>query len=1061
MVTTSSSEIDLTTKQLYEPTSSEERSSAEAKLRAFTDNNPVIQLAAVLESTSSNHTRFFVSSALIDIFKRRFDSIPRDQVQELYSRLVTFIVSNVVDLPSFVTEGLARAVSRLIKLAWLDIPEIRSITFDCRELFNKDAPSRYIGMLLLKELVKEVSTSSSDQLSVHRKRCTSFKEQLHDIFALSLDSIYSFASSPATDALSLAILKESLELNTAVLGYDFIGSCSVSESSSDEISTVHVPSSFRPFFEDPRIVTVFFNIIKTVPGGEYAVKSFQSVLRIASVSRSVFGAKENRMKFLDLLLGCTLDLLSAGITPRQFLASSPDILHSLARLFVRIKTNFEFVELYQCSIWSTWVEKVAKFTTDTFECISTGQVTHTIYFLLQFWDKLITSIPYVAPSQTASLADNTPGSGPRSQIEVLAPRVFLSYLQARLELASLPDYDEDEFDASGGHLAHLAVIARCRYMDAAQHVVSAWNQMYSGGKVFSLAWLVRFVGSLLSSRMVMSTKLPNTDSIDIELAALVLRFLVTQSTSQKPSSGLARLDHSLIMFLRQFCRAFLSDKALKAPVFRDMLVSVVNEPLQDNLVGVALSKIISNLHSYPTSLAIIDATLEVFKELITGYATTKMMKESAAIVEILTQHRSSHFTFLSNRDDTDSRFTYYFVLGRVLFDDLHFHRFNEFMKPIDETGQLITTMIASNPQSLLGDSEVRFQAISWLKDLRGLCNAILDKKFYPVFLNWFNKNHRQMVINITKIGAKDADLVIHVLKFVEEIACARSSRCTFKTHSPMGTMLFRDVADILIEFSKGAIGTPVRRDVYDDKLRAVSTACVALSNTLSGNYVNFGVCQLYGDNSLVTTTITLLQTLTEIPVDTVLSYPKAGKNVVVLLDAVCQYYCQLLVPLSKVGEPASLLVYILSFLFSGCKSLDCFVVSNSCASLDALCTFVYSANSGHEPLAQELGQLLALPQCVAIMHALLYFLLKSVLFDDIQNQWSLTRPLLALMLVFPQLFDAVRGELLASLPPQFQARSAELLTQLTDGLKHNLEPNNRDLFSQNLTRVRAQLKNPQ
>jgi exportin-7 len=90
---------------------------------------------------------------------------------------------------------------------------------------------------------------------------------------------------------------------------------------------------------------------------------------------------------------------------------------------------------------------------------------------------------------------------------------------------------------------------------------------------------------------------------------------------------------------------------------------------------------------------------------------------------------------------------------------------------------------------------------------------------------------------------------------------------------------------------------------------------------------------------------------------------------------------------------------------------------------------------------------------------LLASLLEVALFEDCPNQWSLSRPMLALILVVG---EGVAGELadraLVAHAPDRRGALAAALGRLMAGVSRSLEPRNRDRFTQNLTLVRHEFK---
>ena len=76
-------------------------------------------------------------------------------------------------------------------------------------------------------------------------------------------------------------------------------------------------------------------------------------------------------------------------------------------------------------------------------------------------------------------------------------------------------------------------------------------------------------------------------------------------------------------------------------------------------------------------------------------------------------------------------------------------------------------------------------------------------------------------------------------------------------------------------------------------------------------------------------------------------------------------------------------------------------------------------------------------------------LFEIVLFEDCANQWSLSRPMLSLILILEALYGQLRAQLIASQPGEARQRHlAQCLDRLMADVQRNLEPKNRDKFTQ-------------
>jgi len=89
---------------------------------------------------------------------------------------------------------------------------------------------------------------------------------------------------------------------------------------------------------------------------------------------------------------------------------------------------------------------------------------------------------------------------------------------------------------------------------------------------------------------------------------------------------------------------------------------------------------------------------------------------------------------------------------------------------------------------------------------------------------------------------------------------------------------------------------------------------------------------------------------------------------------------------------------------------------------------------------------------------LLTTLFEVVLFEDCSNQWSLSRPMLTLILVTEPVYGQIRQQVIQNQPAERQAAVSNCLDKLMTDVKRTLDAKNRDKFTQNLTVARHDLK---
>jgi exportin-7 len=114
--------------------------------------------------------------------------------------------------------------------------------------------------------------------------------------------------------------------------------------------------------------------------------------------------------------------------------------------------------------------------------------------------------------------------------------------------------------------------------------------------------------------------------------------------------------------------------------------------------------------------------------------------------------------------------------------------------------------------------------------------------------------------------------------------------------------------------------------------------------------------------------------------------------------------------------------------------------------------FVGLAKSRQDDTVASLSQLMN--SCVAVFNQMLSHTLNVVMFEDCKNLWSMSRPLLALILLQPEYFREAQGRIVAVIPSHKQQQVVDAFTELMEGIDNTLSSRNRDRFTQNLAAFR-------
>uniref|UniRef100_A0A8C6Y5W0 RAN binding protein 17 n=1 Tax=Naja naja TaxID=35670 RepID=A0A8C6Y5W0_NAJNA len=174
---------------------------------------------------------------------------------------------------------------------------------------------------------------------------------------------------------------------------------------------------------------------------------------------------------------------------------------------------------------------------------------------------------------------------------------------------------------------------------------------------------------------------------------------------------------------------------------------------------------------------------------------------------------------------------------------------------------------------------------------------------------------------------------------------------------------------------------------------------------------------------------------------------KLSQSYYPLLECLAQDHMSFITSL----EP-HVLMYIFTSISEGLTALDTIVSSSCCASLDYIVTYLFKhiAKEGKKPLRiREISQdgqrlLHFMQQNSEVLQQMMSILMNTIIFEDCRNQWSVSRPLLGLILLNGKYFSELRASLINSQPSEKQEFLHQCFRNLMEGVEQNLLVKNRD-----------------
>eukprot|EP01102_Stenamoeba_stenopodia_P008964 TRINITY_DN2626_c0_g1_i3.p1 TRINITY_DN2626_c0_g1~~TRINITY_DN2626_c0_g1_i3.p1 ORF type:complete len:560 (+),score=70.72 TRINITY_DN2626_c0_g1_i3:1907-3586(+) len=544
------------------------------------------------------------------------------------------------------------------------------------------------------------------------------------------------------------------------------------------------------------------------------------------------------------------------------------------------------------------------------------------------------------------------------------------------------------------------------------------------------------------------------DQLDGELASRVFHFIRIQDITPAQAPGvdsdgaLEKLELAFIYFLQQFRKVYIGDQATSATQVYVRLSELLN--LSDHLMVLELlvAKIGTNLKCWHQSEQIIEKTLTLFHEIASSYSGNKLLTKIEISSEFLAHHTSRNMPFLDNCSGR-YRTLFYNILGKMLFMSENIDNFDLFMEPFTAAFEMLLTY---NTVQMFRQEECRLYLTRVMQDLHGLVSASANAKSFTLIFEWLYPKYTPVLLRAAEVLYDSPEVTHALLKFYLELASNKGGRLHFDAYSVNGILLFREASNILQAYGSKILNYhPI--NTYHEKYKGIYTCIRMVTNALSGNYINFGVFGLYGDPALNNALDMIIKLSLSIPLQELMAYPKLAKAYFYLLEYLVSSHT-----MSVVGLDNHSFVQVLFTVKEGLES-EPSTVTQCCAILDQIVQLFYTKmnNQKDQATAQMYHQ--KLMQLAEVFTAMLGILLRLVLFEECNSQWSISRPLLILILLYPKEFESFKEQLIMNQPVEHRQALLDATNSLMVGVEPDISAKNRDRFSQNMNKFCFEVKN--
>uniref|UniRef100_A0A8D3E9P0 Exportin 7 n=1 Tax=Scophthalmus maximus TaxID=52904 RepID=A0A8D3E9P0_SCOMX len=991
-------QLEILCKQLYETTDTTVRHQAEKALVEFTNSPDCLsKCQLLLERGSSSYSQLLAATCLSKLVSRTSNPLPLEQRIDIRNYVLNYLATRP-KLAAFVTQALIQLYARITKLGWFDCQKddyvFRNVIADVTRFLQDSVEHCIIGVTILSQLTNEINQADTTHpLTKHRKIASSFRDS-------SLFDIFTLSCNLLKQASgkNLNLNDESqhgLLMQLLKLSYNCLNYDFIG-TSTDESSDDLCTVQIPTSWRSAFLDSSTLQLFFNLYHSippSLSPLVLSCLVQIASVRRSLFNNAE-RAKFLSHLVdGVKRILANPQCLP------DPNNYHEFCRLLARLKSNYQLGELVKVENYPEVIRLIANFTVTSLQHWEFAP--NSVHYLLSLWQRLAASVPYVKATEPHLL-------------ETYTPEVTKAYITSRLESVHviLRDGLEDPLDDAGlvqQQLDQLSTIGRCEYEKTCALLVQLFDQAAQSYQELlqsspplcagRLTWLVYIIGAVIGGRVSFAST-DEQDAMDGELVCRVLQ-LMNLTDSRLAQAGNERLELAMLSFFEQFRKIYIGDQVQKSSKLYRRLSEVLGLNDETMVLSVFIGKIITNLKYWGQCEPITSKTLQLLNDLSLGYPSHVVRKlvKLSAVQFMLNNHTSEHFSFLgvnnqSNLSDMRCRTTFYTALGRLLMVDL-----GEDEDQFEQFMLPLTAAFEAVAQMLstntFNEQEAKRTLVGLVRDLRGIAFAFNAKTSFMMLFDWIYPAYMPILQRAIELWYHDPACTTPVLKLMAELVHNRSQRLQFDVSSPNGILLFRETSKMITTYGSSLIP---RAD-----------------------------------------------------------YPKLSQSFYSLLEVLTQDHMNFIASL----EP-HVVMYILSSISEGLTALDTMVCTGCCSSLDHIVTYLFkqlsrSTKKRPAPMASDDRFLHIMQQHPEMIQQMLSTVLNIIIFEDCRNQWSMSRPLLGLILLNEKYFADLRNSIVNSQPPEKQQAMHLCFENLMEGIERNLLTKNRDRFTQNLSVFRREV----
>lgn len=940
----------------------------------------------------------------------------REERGSLYEGLGTIIARNEPDLMrenALAGEKLCECLARLTRQFWNEDPEAKAIYSLALALAVKPM-HQSIGWVLLCKIIEEMSPQISRPRPQHLRNAQVFKD---DYLPLAFQAAsQQFLIHMQGNDWKMAI--SAVKLLVTVLSFDTneengIWKCVII--ANDERKRGHW--ALLEHADAPALMYQLYCHCHESQMGKDAPLCFQFLSLLSSVQRYFYPNLSLRVDILKAIVTGVMVIMTQNIS-----LSDPASLLELCKLLNALVCASVHIDLLDSTLIQGFLTCVF---TLTVSLLAASSSDNAVYYLMQFWSRLVPSILHSSDYCEAFK------SGILKLVE--------DYLKAAALIIERQDLDRELLDD-----AMVSTVSEMVRADSVQIGLRCLQELQNtaekcingSGNLQLLQFLIKFCSMTMAENRKLTSKKAHFKSsrpqstlsrAEAELFGHLSAelFKICHLSRQVPTNKSLIL--ACLGFLRSFQVVFLSDNAeqevINTCIYLKRTLNVSEIPEMWIELDLHYLQIGASAEQYEEEL--ISEAISAFSELILGSKCARkpgtqeeymwvgpLCINPAVISSLLTAVVAKQVYVPYEPALLSVRTQLYGAIGKMLFWALRA------IAGLRGEEWLQAHFLSHNMSDLPG-----YQA--WLYESIGIIHAISLSCDFTTWLEWFLNGPSEDLLAKLRAAAGNTALVCAVLKLTAECSHNRVNRILFPDHSVLGLELARFLTSVLNVYFTVTFTVPVENQ-YEQRYRPFRRAVRTITFLISGRYCNMTLLLSSPDASFRVVFEAALRCLRQIPMEDLLAYQKQFQCVWDMVDMATQY--EALVPLLLALE-AEEVERVLELCREGLQSLSNAARISSANTINNLISFI---SKPLKPSLQPIFDDFRLKTDLC-MKRLLKSLLIVVLDGFLSNTSLISKALLGLINHQQVYFQSLLEEVLRVQAPHVQEVLQPALAALLQG----------------------------